>query len=266
MIRDEIQPDSTSEHQFRVTGLLTGDETSDVFLEATRRKVQSASEGPLSNRVATFEVRVPAKDVAQGDFRFLESWLRDSNRRKDATRMVYLELPLDSQAAVFGGWTALLRRLSSEIRRRERLSFHPFTCRIGVKLRTGGPSPDLVPSSAALATAICGLRDEGLRWKATAGLHQPLRHFDSAVGAKVHGFVNLFVAAVMADVHRFLPATVEAILEDEDPSDFVFEERAMRWRDSSASISEITEYRSLRSFGSCSFDEPRDGLRSLGWL
>jgi hypothetical protein len=266
LVRDEIQHGSTSEHRFRVTGLLTGGEKLDAFLETTRREEQSAREGPLCSRMQTLEVRVPGEVVAQGDFRFLENWLRVWILGEAEARMVYLELPLDSQPAVSGGWPRLLHRLASEIRRRERTSFHSSSYKVGIKIRTGGVSPELVPSSAALATAICGVRDEGLRWKATAGLHQPLCHFDSSVGCKVHGFVNLFVAAVMADVHRLVPTAVEAILDDEDPSAFVFEENDVRWRDYTASVSEIARFRLLESFGSCSFDEPRDGLRKLGWL
>ncbi len=266
LVRDEVQHDSTGEHRFRVTGLLAGGETLDAFLETTRREEQSAGEGPLCSRVQALEVRVPGEVVAQGDFRFLENWLRVWILGETEARMVYVELPLNSPHAVAGGWPRLLHRLASEIRRRERASYHSSSYQVGIKLRTGGPSSEFVPSSAVLATAICGLRDEGLRWKATAGLHQPLRHFDLAVGVKVHGFVNLFVAAVMADVHRLPPTAVEAILEDEDPSDFVFEEKAIRWRDYAASVSEIARYRLLESFGSCSFDEPRDGLRKLGWM
>jgi hypothetical protein len=266
MVRDEVQHHSTSEHRFRVTGLLTGGETLDAFLETSLREAQTASEGPLCSRVQTLEVRVPGEVVAQEDFRFLENWLPVWVLGEAEPKMVYLELPLISPSAVARDWPRLLRRLASEIRRRERASLPSSSYKVGIKIRTGGPSPELVPSSVALATAICGLRDEGLRWKATAGLHQPLRHFDSAVGAKVHGFVNLFVGAVMADVHRLSPTAVEAILDDEDPSDFVFEEKAIRWRDYAASVSEMARYRLLESFGSCSFDEPRDGLRKLGWL
>jgi len=266
LVREEVRHHSTSEHQFRVTGLLAGGETLDAFLDSTRQEVQFVTEGPLFSRVTTLEVRVPGEVVEHGDFRFLEDWLRVWILGEAEPRMAYLELPLDSRSVASGGWPELIRRSASEIRRRERAQYHSSSYKVGIKLRTGGSTLDLVPSSAVLATAICGLRDEGLRWKATAGLHQPLRHFDSAVGAKVHGFVNLFVAVVMADVHRLPPAAVEAILDDEDPTDFVFEGKAMRWRDLSASVPEIACYKLLESFGSCSFDGPRDGLRKLGWL
>ena len=43
---------------------------------------------------------------------------------------------------------------------------------------------------------------------------------------------------------------------------------ALRWRSLAASAAEVADARqqAALSFGSCSFDEPRDDLRDLGWL
>jgi hypothetical protein len=141
-----------------------------------------------------------------------------------------------------------------------------FNCATGFKLRCGGADPAAVPSSAEVAAVICACRDAGVFWKATAGLHHPVRHVDPELGVLVHGFINLLTAAVMAGAHHLHVDRVQAILEDDDPWHFRFTNEALTWRDLSATLPQIAgaRERSLRSFGSCSIDEPWHDLMVLG--
>ena len=70
------------------------------------------------------------------------------------------------------------------------------------------------------------------------------------------------------DAHGLEPATVCEILQDENAADFRFDEEGFHWGDLSASTSEIETARqnNVIAFGSCSFDEPRDGLAALKLL
>jgi hypothetical protein len=140
--------------------------------------------------------------------------------------------------------------------------------RIAFKLRTGGATAQQVLSSAELARTICALREHSVCWKATAGLHQPMYHYDVKLGTYSPGFVNVLAAAVLVELHHLPEMEVQSILEDENVSSFEFGEQALRWRSRSATVEQISlaRSRSLLSFGSCSFDEPVGGLRSLGWL
>jgi hypothetical protein len=139
---------------------------------------------------------------------------------------------------------------------------------IAFKLRTGGVTPQAFSSSAELAQAICALRDRGVFWKATAGLHHPLPRCDPEIGASMHGFVNVLAAAALADIHRLPETVVQSILDDQHAGDFRFAASELQWNDLTASAEQIgaARLRSLISFGSCSFNEPRDDLRALGWL
>ena len=58
---------------------------------------------------------------------------------------------------------------------------------------------------------------------------------------------------------------IEAILADENPNSFSFSKNRLAWRDLSMTSKEIQKLRkeALLSFGSCSFDEPRDELMEL---
>jgi hypothetical protein len=137
----------------------------------------------------------------------------------------------------------------------------------GFKFRCGGLEPAAFPSAGDLAYVIVSCRDAGVPLKFTAGLHHPLRRLDPGLGVKMHGFVNVFGAAVLAHARGLGEGQLRPILEDEDPGDFAFDEAGFRWKEHRATTAEIVAARrQVVSFGSCSFDEPRDDLRALGWL
>lgn len=138
---------------------------------------------------------------------------------------------------------------------------------IGLKLRTGGVTADAFPSTEQVAWAIASARDAGVPMKCTAGLHHPVRHFNEGVLVKMHGFLNVFGAGVLAATKHLSVEQIQMILEDEDPASFVFDETGFAWKDLRVVTSEILHARQqVVSFGSCSFDEPREDLRALGLL
>ena len=78
----------------------------------------------------------------------------------------------------------------------------------------------------------------------------------------------VFVAGVLANARGLPESEIRQILEDERSDSFRFGPEHLQWRDVAASIDEIAHARRewIISFGSCSFDEPRDDLRALGLL
>lgn len=137
----------------------------------------------------------------------------------------------------------------------------------GVKLRTGGLEAAAFPSCEQVAFVVAACRDAAVPLKFTAGLHHPIRHYNAGVKTYMHGFLNIFVAGVLAHARGLGEAQLRPVIEDEDPAHFAFDEGGLRWRDCRATTEEIRAARKLvTSFGSCSFDEPRDDLRALGWL
>jgi hypothetical protein len=139
---------------------------------------------------------------------------------------------------------------------------------VGLKLRCGGVTPDAFPTPEALACAIAACHEAGAPFKATAGLHHPVRHYADEVGAMMHGFLNVFGAAILTRAHDLDRGTIERILLDEQPDHFVFDEECFRWIDLGVMPDEIEEARArfATSFGSCSFAEPREDLQALGLL
>jgi hypothetical protein len=137
----------------------------------------------------------------------------------------------------------------------------------GYKLRTGGVRADAFPSSAQIARALVKPATHQLPIKFTAGLHHPIRQFRDEVKTKMHGFLNVLGAAVLAAEHQWDADQAVMMLEDEDPVSFSFTDDFFAWRDWKIDTERL-QYRRrfVRSFGSCSFDEPREDLRSLNLL
>jgi hypothetical protein len=139
--------------------------------------------------------------------------------------------------------------------------------RLGFKLRCGGVEASAFPKSALIAQALERCFETGMPFKATAGLHHPLPRFDPGVQARMHGFVNVFLAGALAYARNLNAEQLEPLLNDEKAEHFSFTDRAAVWRRHRVTTAEIAEARRgfVISFGSCSFDEPREDLRALGW-
>jgi hypothetical protein len=137
----------------------------------------------------------------------------------------------------------------------------------GYKLRTGGVTADAFPSSEQIARAFVTPVTRQLPIKFTAGLHHPIRQFRNEVKTKMHGFLNVVGAAVLAAEHQWDADQAVMMLEDEDPRSFSFTDDFFAWGDWKIGVERLQYRRKfVRSFGSCSFDEPRDDLRALGFL
>jgi hypothetical protein len=135
----------------------------------------------------------------------------------------------------------------------------------GMKVRTGGSSPRSVPAPQRLARLIAGAAAAEVPFKATAGLHHPLRHRSEAIGADEFGFLNVFAAGVVAMAKRPGEAALVEILSATEASQFKFGARGMDACGHKVPLDEIEEARAkfAISFGSCSFEEPRDHLRAM---
>ena len=139
--------------------------------------------------------------------------------------------------------------------------------RFGYKLRTGGVTADAFPTSVQIAESLLAASKHHVPIKFTAGLHHPLRQFRDEVGAKMHGFLNVLGAAVLASEHHWDEGEIVQMLEDERAASFSFEETVFGWREWEMTAERLNARRKyVTSFGSCSFDEPREDLRALNLL
>ncbi|MBV8364028.1 MAG: hypothetical protein JO193_05630 [Candidatus Eremiobacteraeota bacterium] len=139
--------------------------------------------------------------------------------------------------------------------------------KLGAKLRCGGVEQSAFPSSSEIVAVLLAAREYGVPFKATAGLHHPIRRLDHASGLMMHGFLNLLAASAAArqgaDARQ-----LHAILEERNEHAFQVDDLAFSWPYGSATAAEISAMRhaGFRSYGSCSFSEPVDDLIALDIL
>lgn len=138
----------------------------------------------------------------------------------------------------------------------------------GAKIRTGGLTSSLFPSAGTTAHFIHLCHQAEVPFKATAGLHHPIRHRNDKIGCLEHGFLNVFLGAVMQHTHQIEEADLMRILRVTDPAAFKFDGDAVTVLDTwTADADQIASARAWAiSYGSCSFDEPVEGLQALRLL
>ena len=142
------------------------------------------------------------------------------------------------------------------------------------KIRTGGISKEDFPPTRTIIRFIRTCLAANVPFKATAGLHHPLRCFKpltyeaDAPKGTMNGFLNLFLATGFARA-GFKPIILEEILEDEFEESFEFTDNGVAWHgDYFLTTWQLgfVRQKSIVSFGSCSFTEPIADLQEIGLL
>ncbi|HKP70979.1 MAG TPA: hypothetical protein VJV05_16950 [Pyrinomonadaceae bacterium] len=142
------------------------------------------------------------------------------------------------------------------------------------KIRTGGVTREEFPATRDIIRFVRTCMAANVPFKATAGLHHPLRCFKpltyapDAPQGTMHGFLNMLLMTGFAR-ESFRVSLLEDILEEEFEEVFQFDETGVAWRNSNyLSLSHLNflRTRGMHSFGSCSFDEPVADLEEMGIL
>jgi hypothetical protein len=147
-------------------------------------------------------------------------------------------------------------------------------CGRKAKVRTGGETQEMIPSSDSLANFLNLCAESSLSFKATAGLHHPIRSTrrltyasDSPSGV-MHGFLNVFLAAAFLQHQIIDLEEATELLNETSIAAFAFGEREIGWASHSVTAEQIsvTRQQFAISFGSCSFSEPVEDLHVLSLL
>jgi hypothetical protein len=141
------------------------------------------------------------------------------------------------------------------------------------KVRTGGLTPETIPTTTDLARFIGQCAAANVRFKATAGLHHSIRSVhrltdepDSPSGL-MHGFLNVFLAGAFLR-HGMSLDTATRLLDESSGEAFQFDDEGVAWRERRLTTDQLGRARQSFSvaFGSCSFEEPIGDLKAAGLL
>jgi hypothetical protein len=141
------------------------------------------------------------------------------------------------------------------------------------KARTGGLTAEAFPTAQQLLGFLRACTATEVPFKATAGLHHPLRAeyrltyaADSERGT-MFGFLNVFLTAAFLR-QGLADGDALRLLEERSAEAFRFSAQAIVWRGHRLDRAAVEDARAagIVAFGSCSFTEPLGELRALGLL
>ena len=140
------------------------------------------------------------------------------------------------------------------------------------KMRTGGVTSDAFPTAAQILRFLRACTEANVPFKATAGLHHPLRaeyrltYAPDSPRGTMFGFINVFLTAVLLGL-GLSEADALALLEERSAEAITLSAAAIEWRGHRADRAAIDAARrdGIVAFGSCSFTEPVTEAKALGW-
>lgn len=147
------------------------------------------------------------------------------------------------------------------------------TAGLRAKIRTGGVTAEAFPTAAQVARFLGGCVRRDLPFKATAGLHHPLRgeyrltYEPASAAGTMFGFLNVLLAAAWLR-DGATDAEAIALLEARDHRALTFTDAGVRWGDVRLLTSRLARARdrAVVAVGSCSFTEPVHELSFVpGW-
>jgi hypothetical protein len=141
---------------------------------------------------------------------------------------------------------------------------------LSAKLRAGGVVRDAFPTAEQVARFVRGCLRAGVPFKATAGLHHPLRasyrltYDEGAPTGLMFGYLNVFLAAGLM-ANGLNDADAIQLLDERDGGAFELRGDSVGWRGHLLTAEQVQRIRErvAVSFGSCSYREPVDELRAL---
>lgn len=137
------------------------------------------------------------------------------------------------------------------------------------KVRTGGIKAADIPAPEAVVRFLAACAGQRLPFKATAGLHHPVRgiapltYEPDAPCATMFGYLNMIVAAAALWSGRPEREALSALTQDRNS--IAIGAESLKWGSASYTADELaaTRQRFMLSIGSCSFTEPMEEIAPL---
>lgn len=237
---DALTPLVKSEDEFELALIGRPSNSWDTWLDAREQDIQDinkALESAPGLAAATYESKIADLSKITESLGSLRILSRDID--------IYVELP----------WDEPLEDVLAEIAAQEWAR---------VKFRTGGAAKEAYPTPDQLANVIKQCVDLEVEFKLTAGLHEPIAHIDESNGAFAHGFLNVMMATAIAFQDDASQREIADVLSSSDASLWSVK-KGLSFDGKTLDEDALNNARSFfGSFGSCSVDEPLQGLQRLG--
>lgn len=193
--------------------------------------------------------------------------------QRDRARIGSLEAKLETEHAIAAA-TGMSGDLAMyvEIAPCQAPALVPAIARAGMraKIRTGGVTAEAFPSPGEVVQFIRACTTANVAFKATAGLHHPLRgeypltYEETAPRGVMFGFITLFLAAGFM-AHGMSNDDALQLLDLQNDDDLHFTSTSICWGTHVLTAPHLRRMRQhlATSFGSCSFRDPVNDLRRL---
>jgi hypothetical protein len=264
----ELIKEDDNDKSFSISVLGRGGANAEEFIKGTAEDVvlitQFLQQRKQKSLPDAFEVRFPEDLILENNidamYEVMNSAAAVCKENIPFPVKIFFELPLKND------WKASVNNFAAALKKHnEYFGQDKNFPRSGLKLRTGGVEASAFPSVEQVAYVINTCYENQLPVKFTAGLHHPVRHYNDSVKTRMHGFLNIFGAAVLLYGNDLLEEDLVNIISDEQAGNFKFDDEFFRWKEFKAPLQVIENARKnfAISYGSCSFDEPREDLHSL---
>jgi hypothetical protein len=236
-----LLPQGPGASVWQLAALSGPDLTTDLrIIDDFNRRMASSGLGKVV--IDSLETKVEAADR-----------IENTMHRVPADLQAYIELPVSRDP------TPLLSAMSGS--------------RLRAKVRTGGVTPDAFPDPDELIRFMNACVQSRVPFKATAGLHHPLRaeyrltYAPDSVRGPMYGFLNVFLAAAFLGAGIRQTEALE-VLKEESSAALIVDDDGVRWGNHRLEVGDLRRARRdvITSFGSCSFTEPVAELRALHLL
>ena len=235
-------PTSGDHGAWRLSALFGSEVSADLGRIRAFNEAQRSSDGAWCAQVDAIELRASTTDA-----------IASAARAIGAQFECFVEVPVSADP------TPLVRAIRG--------------AGLRAKVRTGGTTADAFPTPQQLARFLAACVSERVPFKATAGLHHPIRgdyaltYADGSARGTMFGFLNVFLAAAFLEA-GMAEATIVDLLDERATDAIRFDEHGVTWRGHRLTREQLAASRrtAVTSFGSCSFREPLDDLGSLGLL
>lgn len=254
---------------------ITGPETNTLFefknvINNIEQQIMAAHTGyPGEVRTNLLELKLPLSSIETLNpeelIKALEAVVSTTAESRLLPHRVFFEVPGNEYDAELTKKVIKVIAVHNKSILKRKVNNYLFS---GIKINCSTKKSGKIPSASYLAEVILYARDANVAVKFSGSENTPYPSYSYSLGAKMHGFINIFAASILAYTQDLTVDETIEVIEEKRPDNFTFKDEYFAWRELAAPTIEIKMLRmlSITTFNFTSFTTPIDGLKELGYL